>query len=89
MVKIEKEVIINQKNGLHARPASLFVRIANKYDASIKLEKDGEVVDGKSIISLLTLGADKGTIIKLIVEGEDAEDAFSELKEFLEREADD
>lgn len=88
MDKIERDVIIKQKNGLHARPASLFVRIASKYDSSVKVIKDKVCADGKSIISLLTLGADCGSVVKLVVEGDDAKEAVEELKEFLEREDD-
>ena len=86
MMKIEKKIVINNKHGLHARPAALFVQTANKYDSSVKLYKDGaQVVDGKSIISILSLGANAGTEIKLIVEGEDAQEAFLELKKLLEK----
>ncbi len=88
MGRIEEELVINNKQGLHARPAAVFVQIANKFDSSIHVEKDGEKVDGKSIIALLSLGATKGSKVKLILEGEDAEEAFSELKSFLEKEDD-
>jgi phosphotransferase system HPr (HPr) family protein len=86
MEKYEEEIIVNSRNGLHARPASIFVQVANKFDSSVKLEKDNEVVDGKSIIAILSLGINKGMKVKLIVEGRDASEAFLELKNFLERE---
>ena len=85
MERIEKEVVVNNPQGLHARPAALFVQIAQGFDSSVKLEKDGRVVDGKSIIAVLSLGINKGAKVKLIVEGEDAEEAFSQLKNFLEK----
>ena len=85
MERIEQEVVINNPQGLHARPAALFVQIAQGFDSSVKLEKDGRIVDGKSIISVLSLGANKGAKVKLIVEGEDAKEAFSQLKSFLEK----
>ncbi|MCM8824061.1 MAG: HPr family phosphocarrier protein [Candidatus Omnitrophica bacterium] len=88
MSKLIEEVVVNNNEGLHARPAALFVQIANKFDSSVKIEKDGLIVDGKSIIALLSLGLTKGTKIKLILEGEDASQAFSELKEFLVKEDD-
>lgn len=84
MDKIEQEVIITNIHGLHARPAALFVQIANKFDSAVQIEKDGDIVDGKSIISVLSLGATKGTKIKLVLEGDDANEAFAELKKFLE-----
>ncbi|MCM8773292.1 MAG: HPr family phosphocarrier protein [Candidatus Omnitrophica bacterium] len=88
MSKLIEEVVVNNDEGLHARPAALFVQIANKFDSSVKIEKDGLIVDGKSIIGLLSLGLTNGTKIKLILEGEDAAQAFRELKEFLVKEND-
>jgi len=84
MERIEQEVIIKSGQGLHARPAAVFVQIASKFDSSVEVSKDDDVVDGKSIIALLSLGATQGSSIKLIVEGEDSQDAFLELKTFLE-----
>ena len=81
--RIKDDIIVNNRHGLHARPAALFVRIASKYDSAVKLERGDESVDGKSIISILSLGVNKGAKVRLIVAGEDARDAFSELKEFL------
>ncbi len=89
MDKVEKTIVVKNPNGLHARPAALFVQIASKYDASVRLEKDGEVVDGKSIIAILSLGINKGSEVKLIVEGKDAKEAFLDLKKFLEKGNDD
>jgi phosphotransferase system HPr (HPr) family protein len=83
MEKIECQIIVNNPNGLHARPAAIFVQIANKFDSSIQLGK-GEIVDGRSIIAILSLGVNKGMSVKLIVEGIDARQAFEELKRFLE-----
>ena len=85
MERIEKEVVVNNSQGLHARPAALFVQIAQGFDSSVKIEKDGRVVDGKSIIAVLSLGINKGAKVKLIIEGKDAEEAFSQLKNFLEK----
>lgn len=83
MEKITQEITVNNPCGLHARPAALFVQIANKYDSSVRIEKDGEIVDGKSIIGILSLGINKGTLIKLIVDGADSIEATEELKGFL------
>lgn len=88
MEKIEQEVIINNDHGLHVRPASLFVQVANKFDSSVQVEKESTVVDGKSIIALLSLGVNKGMKVKLIIEGQDAQHAFEELRIILEGEHD-
>lgn len=85
MEKIEREVVVNNKHGLHARPAALFVQIANKFDSSVMLENEDELVDGKSIITILSLGINTGTKLKLIVEGFDAKEAVDELVNFLEK----
>lgn len=83
MEKIEQAIVVKNPNGLHARPAALFVQIANKFDSSVYLEKE-EKIDGKSIIAILSLGVNCGMSVKLIVEGSDAVEAFTELKNFLE-----
>ena len=85
MERVSEEIIVSNPHGLHARPASLFVQIANKYDSAVNVEKDGEVIDGKSIIAVLSLGINKGMKVSLIVEGHDAQNAFGELKSFLEQ----
>ena len=88
MLRIEEEIVVNNKHGLHARPAAIFVQIANKFDSSVMLKKDNEVVDGKSIIAILSLGVNTGSKVQLIIEGEDAQEAFLELKNFLESQDD-
>ncbi|MBN3039830.1 MAG: HPr family phosphocarrier protein [Candidatus Omnitrophica bacterium] len=88
MARIEEQIVVNKMHGLHARPATIFVQLANKFNSSVKVEKDGEVIDGKSIIALLSLGVNKGMKIKVIAEGEDADEAVGDLKKFLEGEDD-
>jgi phosphocarrier protein len=83
--KIQKEVTILNKLGLHARPAAMFVRIANKHRADIWVEKDGEQVNGKSIMGLMMLAAGQGTKLLLSVEGTDAEKAIQELELLIEK----
>ncbi len=83
MPLIEKEVVIKNAQGLHARPAALFVQISGKYDSSVTVIKDEEKVNGKSIMGLLMLGAQQNSCITLIVDGDDAETAVLELEEFL------
>ena len=86
MERIEEQLVIKNVQGLHARPAAIFVQIANTFDSAVRIEKDGEVVDGKSIIAILSLGISKGTKVKLILEGQDAKKAFLDLKNLLEKE---
>ena len=85
MSKIKKTVIIKNKQGLHARPAALFVQIANKFDSMITVRRESEVVNGKSIMGILTLGAEKGTKIDIEVEGDDADKAILELMELVSK----
>ena len=85
MPRIEKVLIIKNKQGLHARPAALFVQIAEKYDSNIAVAKDDEEVNGKSIMGILMLGANHLSKIRLIIDGHDAEKAMCEFEEFLSR----
>lgn len=80
------EIILEIRNkvGLHARPASLFVQEANKYKAEITVRNGDAVANAKSILSILTLGADQGSTIVLNAEGEDASLALSALKSLVE-----
>ena len=86
MPKIKKEVIIQNAQGLHARPAAMFVQIASKYDSQVTLEKGNERVNGKSIMGILTLGAQRNTRIMIEVDGSDAEPLIKELEELLNKE---
>lgn len=84
MRKIEHEFVIINKQGLHARPAALFVQIAERYDSEITVIKDQERVNGKSIMGLLMLGAHYQSRIAVIVEGSDAEQAMEDIKRFFD-----
>ena len=88
MQKIEKEIVIRNSQGLHARPAALFVQTAAKFDSSVQIDKDGDVVDGKSIMGILSLGAESGTKIVLIIDGDDAQEALAELEKILIKDLD-
>jgi len=88
MEKIEAQIVVNKTHGLHARPATIFVQLANKFDSAVKVEKNGEVVDGKSIIAILSLGINRGVKVKLTAEGTDAKEAIGDLSKFLENEDD-
>lgn len=74
---------MKNRQGLHARPAALFVQIANKYDSAIKVIKDDQVVNGKSIMGILMLAAEKDSEVILIAEGSDSEEALNELELIL------
>jgi len=80
---LKKKIQIKNPMGLHARPASIFVRIANKFESEVVVKKDDEAVNGKSIMGLLTLAANQGSVIEIEVSGPDAEEAMKELEEFL------
>jgi len=75
-----KECIIKNELGLHLRPAGLFVKTANKYNADITIEKDGSEADGKSIIAITTLNIVKNSKIKIKARGKDADQALEELE---------
>ena len=81
---IEQKLIIQDKYGLHARPAALFVEIASKYDADVTIIKDGVEVNGKSIMGLLVLAAEKGNEIILRSNGKDEVDLIQALVVLLE-----
>ena len=82
---VEKKITIRNETGLHARPAALFVQIANKFESSITIIKDDQTVNGKSIMGILMLAAEKGTRISIIADGKDAEEAVIELSEILSK----
>jgi phosphocarrier protein HPr len=83
--KVQKEVTILNKLGLHARPAAMFVRTANKHRAEIWVEKGGEQVNGKSIMGLMMLAAGQGSILTISAEGADAEVAIQELELLIQK----
>ena len=80
---VEKRITIKNKSGLHARPASLFVQIANKYDCDIMVRKGRQKVNGKSIMGILMLAAEKGSKIAIIAEGNGSKEAVGELQRLL------
>src|SRR5215475_7022468 len=77
--KIEKDVPIINRLGLHARPAAMFVRIASRYRAEIWVSKEGEEVNGKSIMGLMMLAAGQGSKLRIRCEGLDANKAMEEI----------
>ncbi len=86
MSKERVEVVIKNLQGLHARPAAIFVQIASKYDAEITIQKGEERVNGKSIMGILTLGIERNTKITLEADGNDASALIAELTGLLVKE---
>jgi phosphocarrier protein HPr len=81
--KVEKEVTIVNRLGLHARPAAMFVRIASRHRAEIWVSKEGEEVNGKSIMGLMMLAAGQGSKLRIRCDGPDADKALEELQELI------
>ena len=81
--KVEKEIAIINRLGLHARPAAMFVRIASRYRSEIWVAKESEEVNGKSIMGLMMLAAGQGSKLRIRCEGPDAEKAMEELEELI------
>ena len=77
---LTKELVVQNKMGIHARPAAMIVRITNKFKAEVFVEKDEEQVNGNSIMGLMMLAAGKGSKVKFIVTGEDAAAMVAELE---------
>jgi phosphocarrier protein len=85
---ITKELTISNKLGIHARPAALFVKTANRFAADIFVEKDGEKINGKSIMGLMMLAAGPGSKLTLHAYGDDAHQAIAEIEALVKRKFD-
>lgn len=83
-----KEILVSNKLGIHARPAAMFVKVANRYSCNIFVEKDGEKVNGKSIMGLMMLAAGPGSKLTVHAEGHDAVQALAELEVLMNRKFD-
>lgn len=81
---LTREVAVINKQGIHARPAALFVKTATKFESEIGVKKEDEVVNGKSIIGLLMLAAGQGTKLTLTADGRDADKALAELAKLFD-----
>ena len=87
--EIARTLTVQNKMGIHARPAAMIVRVSNKYPSTdIFVEKDGEQVNGKSIMSLMMLAAGRGSEIKFKAQGEAAEVMLDEISQLFERKFD-
>lgn len=82
--KIERTFVITNKLGLHARPAALFVQTANRFESAIEIQKDSVVIDGKSIMGIMTLAAEMGSSIMIRATGKDAKEALDALAKLIE-----
>ena len=82
-VTVKKEVEVQNKLGLHARPCSKFVKLASTFKAEIWVSKDDEQVNGKSIMGLMMLAAGQGSKLLIQAEGADAEDAIVALEKLI------
>ena len=81
--KISKHLVVVNKLGIHARPAALFAKTANRFKADVFVEKDGETINAKSIMGLMMLAAGPGSKILLIANGPDATEAVRAIEELI------
>ena len=85
---LTKELTIANKLGIHARPAAMFVKTANRFVCDVFVEKDGEKINGKSIMGLMMLAAGRGSTVKFIAVGDDAPQMLAELEALFARKFD-
>jgi len=78
--KVSREITVLNRLGLHARPAAMFVKVCNRHKAEIWVEKDGEQVNGKSIMGLMMLAAGQGSKLRVTCDGIDSEKAIGEIE---------
>jgi phosphocarrier protein HPr len=85
---LQREVLISNKKGLHARAASKLVQLATKFESKINLSRDGQISDGKSILGVLVLAAHMGSTIMVTAEGGDEQEAMNAICNLIERKFD-
>ncbi|WP_134704462.1 HPr family phosphocarrier protein [Ammoniphilus sp. YIM 78166] len=83
---VRQQAIVNLKTGLQARPAAFFVQEANRYSSEIFVERENKKVNAKSIMGIMSLAVSHGTEITILAEGNDAEEAVTNLKALVEKE---
>jgi len=83
-----RDILVANKLGIHARPAAMFVKTANRFSCDIFVEKDGEKVNGKSIMGLMMLAAGPGSKLTVHAQGHDASQALTELETLVKRKFD-
>jgi phosphocarrier protein HPr len=84
----QRELVVINKLGIHARPAALFVKLANRFTCNILVTKDGDEVNGKSIMGLMMLAAGPGSKLLITCEGEDCHQALDEIEALVKRKFD-
>jgi phosphocarrier protein HPr len=85
---VDRELVVLNKLGIHARPAALFVKVANRFTCNVMVEKDGEKINGKSIMGLMMLAAGPGTKLLISCDGEDCHAAMDAIEELIKRKFD-
>ena len=88
MEVLTREMKLLNRYGMHVRPAGLFAKVASRYDADVTVEKDGNVVSGKSIMALMTLEAVCGTVLKVSASGPQAKEVLDDLSGLVGRKFD-
>ncbi|KIL37638.1 hypothetical protein SD71_03305 [Cohnella kolymensis] len=83
-MKVEKDLIVNRADGLHARPAGNLVKQLKAYESSIVFVYKDRHIDGKSIIQLMKLSLKQGERVKVVIDGHDAQQAAAAIERFLE-----
>jgi phosphocarrier protein HPr len=83
MAVVERDARIVNPLGMHVRPGAEFVKVANRFTSSVEIHKDGAVVNGKSILGMMTLAAECGSTIRIKTDGEDAEQAMAALLDLV------
>ena len=86
--KITREFTLQNRYGMHVRPAGLFAKVASRFDADVEVEKDGNVVSGKSIMALMTLEATHGAVLTVTASGPQATEVLDELEAVIARKFD-
>lgn len=81
----ERLLVVANKMGIHARPAAMIVRVSNKYSCDVYVERDGELVNGKSIMGLMMLAAGSGSKLKFITSGDDGTALLDEMEDLFKR----
>jgi phosphocarrier protein len=86
--QMRRQFVVPNKLGIHARPAALFVKTANKFTCNVMVTKDDEQVNGKSIMGLMMLAAGPGSTLSVECEGEDCLEALAEIEALIKRKFD-
>ncbi|MBN1556536.1 MAG: HPr family phosphocarrier protein [Lentisphaerae bacterium] len=86
--RLTREFKVLNQYGLHARPAALFAKIASRFDADVTVDKNGNVVSGKSIMGLMTLEAGRDSVLRVTAVGDGAEQLLDELEALFQRKFD-